>query len=113
MGRGSNELGRGINNHRILIPELFYLQTAQKRRKSKVGGTDRRTDRPTRGLIGRVARDKKKGEETERERPAREKREKGRNTREETNFGGRGRLEEEKKGREKKERRKITEEAED
>ena len=47
LGRGRNNLGRGINNHRILIPELFYLQIAQKRRKSKVGRTDGPTDRPT------------------------------------------------------------------
>ena len=45
LGRGRNDLGRGINNHRILIPELFYLQIAQKRWKSKVGRTDRPTDR--------------------------------------------------------------------
>ena len=31
---GRNNMGRGINNHRILIPELFYLQTDQKRRKN-------------------------------------------------------------------------------
>ena len=44
LGRGSNELGRGTSNHKILISELFYLQTAQKRKKVKCDG---RTDRPT------------------------------------------------------------------
>ena len=36
LGRGSNDSGRGNNIHEILISELFYLQTAQKREKSKV-----------------------------------------------------------------------------
>ena len=42
LGRGSLELGRGINIHEILISALFKLQTAQKRKKSKM-----LQDRPT------------------------------------------------------------------
>ena len=36
LGRGRNDLGRGINIHEILISELFYLETAQKCKKSEV-----------------------------------------------------------------------------
>ena len=34
LGRGRNYLGRGLNIHKILVSELFYLQKAQKRKKS-------------------------------------------------------------------------------
>ena len=67
LGRGSNELGRdshylgrGFNIYKILISALFYLQTAQKRKKAKCDRTDRPADRQTGLLIGRVARDKNK-----------------------------------------------------
>ena len=53
LGRGRNDMGRGNNNHRILKPELFYLQTTRKRRKSKVGRTDRPTDGRTDGRTDR------------------------------------------------------------
>ena len=51
LGRGSNDLGRGINVYEILLSELFYLQTAQKRKKAKgdiqKAKGDRLTDQPT------------------------------------------------------------------
>ena len=65
MGRGSNDLGRGINVYEILLSELFYLQTAQKRKKAKgdiqKAKGDRLTDQPT------------QEEEKERERDAKRK----------------------------------------
>ena len=41
---GLEVIWAGAENHRILIPELFYLPVAQKHRKSKVEQTDGRTD---------------------------------------------------------------------
>ena len=55
LGMVSYDLGRGINIHEIFLSAVFYLQTAQKRKKSKVcqdrptnRPNDRQTDRPTR-----------------------------------------------------------------
>ena len=52
LGRGSNDLGRDINIHEVLLSEVFYLQIPLKRKKSRWDGrtderTDGRTDRPT------------------------------------------------------------------